>query len=81
MRTMALKKFDEQYAALPENLKRKIDKQIRYLILNLRHPSLHSKKYSETENLWQARIDDNYRFYFKIDYETYILVLIKKHGD
>jgi hypothetical protein len=37
------------------------------------------KKYDETNDIWQARVDDGYRFYFQIDGETYILLSIISH--
>jgi hypothetical protein len=62
-----------------ENIQIKFDKQLGYLLENLNHPSLHAKKFDETEDLWQARVNQNIRFYFKISGDTYQLVDIKKH--
>lgn len=53
--------------------------RFRYLMNDLRHPSLHAKKYDEAEEVWQARVDQNVRFYFIIDGNTYVLLEIKKH--
>ena len=36
-------------------------KQSKFLLENLRHPSLHAKKYDEARNLWQARVDYTWR--------------------
>lgn len=81
MRAVPLQPFDAVYADLPENIKKKAAKQIHLLIQNIRHPSLRAKKYDETKDVWQARIDKTYRFYFKIEGDTYILTKIKKHAD
>ncbi len=35
-------------------------KQVKFLEIDLRHPSLHSKKY--IGDLWQARVNDDWRF-------------------
>jgi hypothetical protein len=35
--------------------------------------SLHAKKYNESRGLWQARINDDWRFYFTIESDAYIL--------
>ncbi len=59
-------RFVRQYAKLPPEIQVKFDKQLGFLLTNLRHPSLRSKKYNEAENIWQARVDDHYRFYFRI---------------
>ena len=57
----------------------KSDKQLAFLLSNLRHPSLRAKKYDEANDIWQARVDDGYRFYFQIDGETYLLLSIIPH--
>ncbi|MEK7505027.1 MAG: type II toxin-antitoxin system RelE/ParE family toxin [Patescibacteria group bacterium] len=71
--------FKTQLKSFPELVRRKFNKQIQFLIQNLRHPSLHAKKYDETEGVWQARVDKSVRFYFLIDDETYVLLEIKNH--
>lgn len=82
MRVIILPKFDEGYASLSSKVKKKADKQLAFLLQNLRHPSLHAKKYDEANNIWniwQARIDRSYRFYFKIEDDFYILIELCKH--
>ena len=54
-------------------------KQLHFLLENLRHPSLHAKKYDETGNIWQARVTGNWRFYFTIKNNIYYLLEIKSH--
>ena len=36
-------RFERQYRALPEQLKAKVDNQLRFLTENLRHPLLRAK--------------------------------------
>ena len=55
-------------------------KQIKFLGQNIRHPSLHAKKYDEATGLWQARITQSWRFYFVIKADEYIIVAIKNHS-
>ena len=43
------------------------------------HPSLCAKKYDEAREIWQARVNDDRRFYFKIVDDTYRLENLKKH--
>ena len=81
MQIKTLRQFDDTYAALPESIRRKVAKQIKMLAADLRYPSLHAKKYNETRDIWQARIDRSYRFYFTIDGDTYILTDLIKHED
>jgi hypothetical protein len=49
------------------------------LLQNLRHPSLHAKKYDEGKNRWQARVIRGWRFYFTIDDDAYTLLDITSH--
>jgi len=58
----------------------KFDKQLGYLLKNIKHPSLHAKKYDESEDVWQARIDQNIRFYFIISDDVYILLNLIPRG-
>ena len=46
---------------------------------DLRHPSLHAKKYDEARDVWQGRINDDWRFYFVIENDTYILISMTPH--
>ncbi len=69
----------KQFAELPKQIQKKTRKQFGYLLQNFQHPSLHTKKYKGYENLWQGRIDKNWRFYFHIIEPHYIIVSIIKH--
>ena len=69
----------EQYESLSAVLQKATDKQIAYLINDIRYPSLHAKKYDEATGLWQARINKSWRFYFVIVEDTYYIVSIKRH--
>lgn len=42
----------------------KFYKQTRYLLKDIRHSSLRAKKYDEAHDIWQARLNGGYRFYF-----------------
>ena len=81
MKVIILPKFDEKYANLPDKIQRKANRQIAFLLQNFRHPSLHAKKYDEANDVWQARIDRSYRFYFKIEGDLYLLTELEKHAD
>jgi len=67
------------YKVLSRELKKIIDKQFDFLLGDLRHPSLHAKKYEEARDVWQARINKDWRFYFRIKGDTYHIVTIIKH--
>jgi mRNA interferase RelE/StbE len=63
----------------PPNVRKAFLKQIRFLAANLRHPSLRTKKYDESRDLWQARVTKGWRFYFIIQDETYIVLDVIPH--
>jgi plasmid maintenance system killer protein len=46
---------------------------------NFLHPSLHAKKYHEAHDLWQARVNKDWRFYFTIANDTYRIEKIIPH--
>lgn len=71
--------FTRSYNKAPPEIQRAFDKQALLLLQNLRHPSLHTKKYSESGNLWQARVTGSWRFYFLIEGDLYLVTEIKTH--
>jgi len=71
----AAKDFDK----LSLNLKKQVSKQLSLLIENIRYPSLHAKKYDEIGGVWQGRVDQDYRFYFRIIGDTYRILTIVPH--
>jgi plasmid maintenance system killer protein len=67
------------YDNASRNVQKAFDKQVRLLAANLLYPSLHAKKYDESQDLWQARVNQAWRFYFRIEEDTYIIVRIIPH--
>jgi len=45
-------------------------KKVRFLAANLQHSSLHAKKYDEARDVWQARVNRAWRFFFTITNNT-----------
>lgn len=41
----------------PIAVKKAFFKQVKFLAQNIHHPSLHAKKYNETNDRWQARVN------------------------
>ncbi len=79
MRLVFTPLFKHQLSLFSEIIRKKFYKQTRFLINDLRHPSLRAKKYDESQNIWQARLDRDIRFYFSIEADAYIFHKIKKH--
>ena len=64
---------------LAPELRKAVYKQVKLLERNLRHPSRRAKKYDESINLWQARVNRDWRFYFLIRDDVYYIVDIMPH--
>jgi mRNA interferase RelE/StbE len=79
MRLVYTARFRKRYAEAPVAIQRAFDKQADLLLLNLRHPSLRAKKYDEAQDIWQARVTRDWRFYFSIEGDAYILHTIRAH--
>lgn len=71
--------FEKSFNLLPKEIKKKFEKQINFLLENFRHSSLRCKKYNKRQGIWQARVGRNYRFYFLIKGDTYILLEVRPH--
>ncbi|MFQ5796536.1 MAG: type II toxin-antitoxin system YafQ family toxin [Candidatus Bipolaricaulia bacterium] len=71
--------FKEDYQKLPQHIKKRTQKQLRFLLQNLRHPSLRAKKMKGYEDIWEAAVTKNYRFTFAIEGNYYILRRIGTH--
>lgn len=69
----------ESRRVAPPNVRRTFEKQLRFLVSNLLHPSLRANKYDESTALWQARINRNGRFYFTITGDTYVIEDVIAH--
>ena len=54
-------------------------KQVAFLAVNLHHPSLHAKKYDESKDRWQVRVNRDWRFHFNIVGDTYIVRDVVAH--
>ncbi len=69
----------KRYVQAPLAIQKAFDKQVALLVENLHHPSLHAKKYDESRDIWQARVNRNWRFYFTIQGDIYIIRDIIPH--
>ena len=63
----------------PAPVRKAFFKQIKFLEQNLHHPSLRAKKYDEAQDRWQARVNKNWRFYFSIVDDTYLILKLIPH--
>lgn len=72
-------RFLKSYRQAPVPIQQKFIKQAQFLETDLRYPSLHAKKYDETLDIWQARVDRDWRFYFQIRSGQIFLIDIMSH--
>jgi mRNA-degrading endonuclease RelE of RelBE toxin-antitoxin system len=77
MKVLFTDRFERSYNRAPAAIKRAFDKQLAFLFDNLQHPSLRAKKYDNDR--WQGRVTWDWRFYFRIEGDTYILLDIMAH--
>ena len=70
MRLFRTNHFVRDYSKAPESVQRAFDKQLLLLLENSHNPSLRVKKYDEANQLWQARVNRDWRFYFTIEDDT-----------
>jgi len=66
----------KDYTQAPPAVQNGFDKQVKLMVENFRHPSLRAKKYDESRNIWQARVNRGWRFYFLIAGDTYLILNI-----
>jgi plasmid maintenance system killer protein len=79
MRWSHTRRSERDYREAPPAVRHAFDKQVRFLVNDLHHPSLRAKKYDEAKDLWQARVNRDWRFYFLVDRDLYTIVTIVPH--
>ena len=67
------------FADAPVRIQKAFLKQAGFLIRNLHQPSLRAKKYDETHDRWQARVNRDWRFYFTTEDDTCVILDIISH--
>ncbi|MBZ5619438.1 MAG: hypothetical protein LAQ69_12050 [Acidobacteriia bacterium] len=72
-------RFDRSLRQAPAAVQRAFWKQVGFLLSNSNHPSLRAKKYQGADDVWQARVNRDWRFYFRIIDDKYCLVDITAH--
>lgn len=79
LKSLFTKKFLRSYNRLPQNIQKKVDKQVRFLLADMFYPSLRTKRMGGV-NRWEARVDRSYRFTFDKDKDTVIFRTVGSHG-
>lgn len=77
MKALLTRRFHRSFFDAPDEVQRAFDKQLSNLLRDLRHPSILAKKYDATR--WQGRVTRSWRFYFRIEGDTYVILDIIPH--
>ena len=73
------RRAQKDFAGLSPQLKAQMRKQLVLLQSDLRHPSIDAKKYGGVDDIWQGRVNRDYRFYFHIIDDAYHILTIIPH--
>lgn len=77
MRVVLSDSFVRSFIQAPPDIQKLFGKQLAHLLRDLRHPSLNAKKYDAER--WQGRVDRSWRFYFRIEGDSYVFLDIIPH--
>lgn len=64
---------------LPKVIQKKALRQLKFLVSNLRHPSIRAKKIIGSDDIWEGRVDKFYRFTFKMEDDEIRLRRVGRH--
>jgi len=79
MRIVLSRKASLSAADAPARIRKAFYKQLAFLERDLHHPSLRAKKYEEARGMWQARVTKDWRFYFMIVDNAYVIRDVMPH--
>jgi mRNA-degrading endonuclease RelE of RelBE toxin-antitoxin system len=71
--------FRDQFRNLPDDVQKAAKKQIEFLADNPFHPSLRLKRIKGSDEWWEARVNDNYRFGLKLIDGVWTLLVVGDH--
>lgn len=74
-------RFVEQYAQLPQTIQRKVDKALRLLDTDFRHPGLRSHPVESAPGIFEAYVDSKYRMTFERHGDTLIMRNVDNHDE
>lgn len=74
-------RFLKAYRSLQPSIRAKVDKALRLLASDPRHPSLQLKLMQGTDHIWEARVDLRHRMTLEIHDEYTLLRNVGKHDE
>ena len=71
--------FKRYYKKLPAFIQKRTDEKLKFLVQNVSHPSLRVKRVQKYKGVFEGSVTKNYRFFFQITTQGYILLRVGKH--
>ena len=79
MRLIETPHFKRDYHKLPSAVQKRTNEKLRFLVQNVSHPSLRIRRVQKYKGVFEARITRDYRLFFQIATEGYLLLRLGKH--
>ncbi len=74
-------RFKKQYIRLPLAVRIKVDRALKMLESNFRHPGLRSHPVESATGIFEAYVDSKYRMTFERRNDTFIMRNVDNHDD
>lgn len=74
-------RFVKQYTGLPSAIQNKVDKALRLLDNDFRHPGLRSHPVERAPGIFEAYVDDKYHMTFERKRDIFIIRNVDNHDD
>lgn len=74
-------RFIKAYSRLPAHIRAKVDKALRFLDIDFRHPGLQAKRVKGTADVFEARVDHQYRMTYQRRGDWLIMRNVGPHDD
>jgi len=85
MRLVRTDQFKREFKKLPQHIRKQAIRKLELLIVNPRHPSLRTKKIKGEirgyKDVFEGSITKNYRFLFRVEQDSYILLTCGSHDE
>jgi hypothetical protein len=72
-------RFAEAYTELPHHIQKKVDKALRLLDADFRHPSLRARPIEGTRGIYEARVDLKHRMTYEREGDRLIMRTVGEH--
>ncbi|OGO40525.1 MAG: hypothetical protein A2Z04_05340 [Chloroflexi bacterium RBG_16_57_9] len=74
-------RFARAYARLPDHIQKKVDKALRLLEADFRHPGLRTRRIEGTPGIYEARVDQKHRMTYEREGDRLIMRTVGEHDE